>query len=182
MPDFRDVRRVLLLLALTSNGATAGYDSALKTHPASRQPTGDEAPHDYYWRLWIAAETDEERDRIAQDAREHLEHVRRRRVPPSEETAVQRDARIVREGQGLEVGEAALAFWCGPRDIVRARVARGRDPLLGERRGRPRTVADRRARVAEMVGAGATHPQVASLLGCSERTVRNDLSALSGHE
>lgn len=139
------------------------------------------------------AVTDARRLAVLEETTDELEHLRgygqSREPRPEGETAEQFAARIVNDGAGWSVRDAAVHFRCGEQHVRRVRKAAGREPENGEatapRVGRPRAggrFADgpaaeaRRVNLIDLVERrGYTIAAAARLLGVSRSTAERDL-------
>jgi hypothetical protein len=172
------MRETLLQLALCSNGTTTSWAPSGSSE-RDRSPTlgiGD-APELELARAFDCAVNDQQRERVLGRATETLDRIRRSRADASAgETLEERNARIVRDGEGVPARDVAIWARCGIRDVHKARDAAGRDLELGRplRNGELRA-ADRRVELARLVGEGMSVRNAARSLGCSESTARRDL-------
>lgn len=136
--------------------------------------------------------TDEGRRRVVSAAWEELKHIRgqdeRPVVVEDEDWWAKVNAEIVKYGEGFSVKEVAIRFRCAERIVINARLAAGREPVLGKlpeseggrRRGAAGkfeevNAAARQARVRELDEKGLKLTQIAMILGVSKTTVERDL-------
>ena len=175
------MRRVLLGLALTSNGRTASYNPSGGggDHQPPLELRPGDAPHDDFLDLYARAADDRQREEVLHDAEAQLRAIRVARGPKAGawETQAQRDARIVEQGEGWPALEVARAIHCGINDVRRARARAGRDTEFGRlpRNGRALDEPDRRADVLRMASEGSTERQIAFALGLERTMVRRIL-------
>jgi hypothetical protein len=180
------MRQVLLELALTSNAGAARMDASsgggsaryyTDTLLAGTLGPGD-APHLHYAELYAQAETEEARERVFQEARETLQHIRRSSGDPTRvESRKELHARIVEHGEWVPKEEMARRARTSVSVVVKARRDAGRDEDLGLK---PRDMgrappAIRRARVRELDEKGSSAKQIAFALGLKYSTVLRDL-------
>jgi DNA-binding CsgD family transcriptional regulator len=173
------MRALLLELALTSNGRTSSWDvsSAGERDHTPHLGRGD-APELELAAAYEAAADDDARRAAIQGATETLDRIRRSRATTVVgETKTERDARIVRDGEGERARDVAIAIRCGIRDVWAARAANGRDTEFGRPclNGGSLTRRERQARVLELTGDGMSARAVAGALGVSYATVLRDL-------
>jgi hypothetical protein len=183
-----EMGRQLCQLALCSHVQAVSYEPKSRSGATkSRVLTGDKGNH------WAAADygppfapesrhsarTDAERVEVIERTKAEVEHLRGGEhmhvQRPAGETVEQRDARIVSDGQGYTLKEAAIHFRCGERDIRRARVAAGVDPDYGKAPAGVTSINERRTRVVEYRGQGHSVSAIALLLRVSKDTVKRDL-------
>lgn len=190
------MRDVLLDLALVSHARTTTWEpSTSGGKPGSRDLTGGDKGASYYAARYgepfhrctatcrhrqQPAGTDPERQAVLDEARAELRHLRghEQRERPTGETSDQRDARIVREGEGFPAREVAIRFRCGVTDVRRARNDAGREPDLGYPTTveQPLTRSDRRDRVRKLRDSGMSIGAIALRLGIGKATVHEDLA------
>lgn len=191
------MREVMLQLLMCSHVPAGPYDPIGRSRDAKEQ-SGARPPGDLGAESWLAeeydrCETDDQRRETIRKAREELKDVRK--GPDERPAEIEMDAddwletrnkEIVAQGEGLTIDEAAIKFRCGPRDIVKARRADGRETDRGlkpefeggrERGDGGRFEADeaKRARVIELDGEGYRISQIAMLTGLSRSTVERYL-------
>lgn len=178
----RRMARVLLQLALTSNGNISRPDPGTSGVHLSRDDVdytpklGSEAPHLYWRRLWDLCKTDDDREFTLDRAERDLLRIRRgRKRPAGGETREERDRRIVDYGEGLSVKEVALSARCGERDVRQARFNAGRDTELGLKLTSNSSPRDRATAARRYADQGLPAPRIAVLLGVSTSTIRRDL-------
>lgn len=153
------MRQVLLDLAMLGAGRTTSYNpSGGGGDYTPRAQTGD-APHLEYAARWNAADDDGERAAVLAAARAELDSARRSRaVPTAAESKQDRDARIVREGEGWPARDVAgvLSRHCGVAAALRLD---GRSAAtVGRATGRPGT----ERRLPNRAAAGTRRPLVAA--------------------
>lgn len=179
----RQMRDVLAQIETCSHVPAAGWGPKGRSrssdeHPGGGRPPGDTGhtrfAHAYgppfseatnaYWQ----ARTDEDRQRVLDEARAELAHIRGQTERPrvAGETSEQRNRRIVTEGEGFTVREVAIRFRCGERDVRRARTEADREPELGHEIESPD-----RHRVRELHGKGRTIASLTIQFGVSRSTV-----------
>lgn len=196
IPPAFEMRDLLARLELVSAGTTAswgasgGGDSSGDPAPESGDPN---PPHLHYRESYERAHHDDlehehrdggptsrQRRRVIRAAAEELERLTGRGSALERPAGESRDdlaQRIVSEGRGYTVDEAAVHFRCGPRDITKARIAGNRaidngDPL------EPNTEHDRAAaleRAVRMADDGMTVRQIAWTTGLPKSTVNDHL-------
>lgn len=180
------MRQVLAELEVTSNAPTSSYNpSGGHGAFASREPTtGDSwAPHLRYRRLYEDAVDERGRECVIEDAAKELHRIKHSSPPARPtESDEDRDARVVRDGEGWEAEIAATHFRLRLVDVWRVRRDAGRDKDYG----RPvagLTVArfERRARVQELKARnpGMTARQIALHVGADHKTVLADLRVVA---
>lgn len=147
---------------VTRFGVRAGVD----TPPL---PAGEpDPPLDHWLALWLDA-SPSERKLIVIAARSELAAWKRRPDPaPEGETGEQMIARLIREGEGWDVADVALAFRTSPRLVRRWRIEHDRNPDTGRIEG---SLADAQQLLAE----GKTLRQVAMLTGIPKSTLHRAL-------
>ena len=196
----RAMRDVLARLELVSAGTTASWGAAGSGGEQTRGPVSGDAnpPHLYFREDYERAHHDDleheardggpthrSRRRVLTAARDELERLTGRgaaaRERPAGESAADLAQRIVDEGAGYTVAEAAVRFRCGPRNVVKAREAGNRavdtgDPL------EPTSSKDRAAafrRAERMAAEGMTVRQIEFTTGLPKSTVADHLKRLS---
>jgi hypothetical protein len=128
-----EFKQILVGLAMLSHGATQNWDSDGRGGYDAVSPPGElSPPHLEFKYAWDDAGTLEELAAVVASAREYLEtHRRRPEVEVEGETAAERDARMIDEGEGWSAKEVALMFRCAAADVRRARIVASRDPETG---------------------------------------------------
>jgi hypothetical protein len=173
------MRDVLLQLAMCAAGRTPSYDSSGGGEPQPIPTLGvGDAPHLRYAALWDAAADESERQKILDEAVAELANIRKSSGDPTkEETAADRDRRIVRDGRGINAREVAVWARCGVKDVWNARRAAGVDTEFGldPLNGREMTARQRDEEIRRLTGTGMNAAQVASALQISASTVRRAL-------
>lgn len=180
------MRRVLGRLAVTSNGTTTSWDSGGGGDADSRPPSSGDAlpPHVRFANAYgppfapatgrfRQADDDAARERVLGDARGELEAVSRRTAPVVVgETLEQRNVRVLEDGTGWTVLDVANHFRIGHGEVIRLRLAAGREPANGTRT-KPVTedVIELRTRARSMRAARMSIGQIALLLGRSKSTI-----------
>lgn len=186
-----EMRSVLIELAVISHVPAAGYEPKgrsratdsvlLSSDPRERDHTYFAArygpPFHHPTPRAPGCQTDEQRAEVITWARGELRAIRGTgpRPQPVGETIAERDARIVKEGEGFTRREVAIRFRCGERDVTRARKNAGREPDLGRQPEEGLPADQRRGRVLKMKQNGMTPAQIARLLGVHRSTVERDL-------
>lgn len=177
------MREVLLQLELTSNGATAAYDSSGGGTPdyalvddwgRGRLGVGD-APHLTHRAAWRDARDDVERRSVLEAARAELAAIRRSRA--NQHAGEPQDAlaqRIVQEGRGWPAREVAIAMRCGVRLVWRVRAAAGLDVEFGEpaRDGRAMSRDELHAEIRRLHAKGMSGREIATALNIAHGSVR----------
>lgn len=170
------MHRVLIRLALTTNGRTTSWDSSGGGEPDYTPRLGhSDAPHLHYAERWRLAVDEDERSKVHAAAADELDQILKSRGDRTkEESKKSRDARIIREGEGVKAKEVAVRFRCGVTTVHSARRAAGRDLEWGRL---PREVepASRRAELERLIAAGCSVKQAAFSLGIAYVTARRDL-------
>lgn len=191
----REFAQTLAEMTLLSYGPVSRFDKSggrSSEHPGGRRPQGDSNPlhHEYAKRYARARETDEEteqregastrraRRRVLDEAREALESVLRR--PESaytEETAEQRDQRMIDDYAGWPAKDVALKMHCTPTHVRKIRMNRALDPDTGQEREEvpSMTAAERAEKARRMKDQGMSAKRIALVLGVHYDTVRRDL-------
>ena len=173
------MRQLLAELELTSHGTTPRVDApgsgGYYQHVvlAGDHPLED-PPHVVYRRLYEAATTDEQRQAVIAAAREALRAVRVSAGDPSrEETAADRDRRIVEKGEGWLDTEVARWARCLLRQVHNARAAAGRDLTWGKplRDGKQLEAEQLAAEITRLDRTGMPARQIAMALKVSYSTV-----------
>ena len=177
------MREVLVALGMTGAGRTTSVDASRSTTPdwslvddrgRGRLTPGD-APHLEFALRWDAAGNDDERLAVLEAARSELDAIRRSRAnPAANESKKDRDARIVRDGEGWAAREVAISFRTGIKDVWAARRAAGRELEYGQRPrdGRELSRDERRAEILRLRGAGLHPTAIADSLQLPRSTVR----------
>lgn len=170
---------VLLQLGMCAAGRTAAYDSSGggEFQPVPTLGIGD-APHLHYAELWNRASDDAERRQALEAATKELTTIRKSRGDPTrEETAADRDKRILSHGRGISAREVAVWARCGVRDVWNARRVAGVDTEFGlePHNGRELSPRQREAEIRRLTAAGMNAAQVAGALQISASTVRRAL-------
>lgn len=129
-----EMREVLTRLALTSVTRARVYAGTIScSSPTSLPPTGESSPAAAWCDRFNAA-APADRPTVLAGARDELASIRRRRFP----VTTVRDGddlreRIVRDGEGLDPLEVAIALRCTPTMVRRTRLVHGRDAERGKR-------------------------------------------------
>jgi hypothetical protein len=180
-----EMRKVLLALALLSNGSTTGWESSSgggsARHYEDHIPQlgyGD-APHLYWAKRWHECTSDQERDAVLTLATTALEEATTSRADfTAVESAAELHARIVELAGYVDRKEAAVRARTSEAVVARA----WREAGLDEYTGRPVTslaglpADQRRARVREYAATVTTNARaIARALGISYSTVLRDL-------
>lgn len=178
-------RRVLLGLALLSNGSIARMDGntgggSVRYYGSDVIPTlgrGD-APHLYYGVRWTAAVDEDERHALVRQAEDELKAARISQADPTKvETRADIEERILARGEGWSAQDVSVWANCPVRWVYEARRGANRD----EEWGRPvadatgLTADERRARVRELDGKGLPAKRIAFALSLPYSTVLRDL-------
>jgi hypothetical protein len=185
------MRDVLLQLALISQGRTASYNSSggseVDYTPITFNAAGDvvpisrdQAPHEHFARLYDAAESDDARQRVCDQAAKLLDDIRRSSGDPGRaETRQQLFARIVAAGEGWPAQDVANRMRCGVTLVRKAREEAGRETETGQllRNGRELTPEQRQAEIERLMADGLSARQVARALRLSYSTVLRALGA-----
>lgn len=180
------MRDVLLQLGMCAAGRTAAYDSSgggtpdyvLVDDAGDAKLTAGDAPHVHYAALWDAAGDDVERRAVLDAAIKELRSIRKSSGDRTrEESAAERDRRIVKDGRGISAREVAVSVRCGIKDVWNARRAAGVDTEFGlePHNGRELTARQRDAEIRRLTANGMNAAQVASALRISASTVRRTL-------
>ena len=153
-------------------GATASYNSDGGHAPPGSKPPGrldGEMPHEHWQRKWNQAILTVHKQRVYDEASSELEQWRRRpEVKVSEETTLELEARMVREGDGWSVQDVANHFNCTPTFVRRVRVKAG----VNLTSGAPaiikpmKTGDDESIRAHELADQGLSERQIRMILGC----------------
>lgn len=166
------MRRVLFEMRwLLPWGATACYDSKGGHAPPGSQPPASidgELPHEEWLRKWNAAILTREKQRVYDGALEELEGWRHRPVVEAhEETAVEFEARLVRDGDGWSIQDVANHFNCTPTMVRRVRLKAGVNLTSGEPAITPALHStDEGVRARALMDQGLSEKQVRMLLKC----------------
>lgn len=155
--------------ALIMHGATTHYDVRAGAE-RSPIPMGDSHPPiEFWWALYLRAESDEERADVETRANEALCAWRRRpEPPPVGESPEQWADRIIRDGEGWSAKDVALSERCTPRMVRRLRLTRERNPEDGRIEGSL-------AHARELRRAGHSLRSVAMLTGIPKSTLHEAL-------
>jgi hypothetical protein len=171
--------RVLAAASVVSEATTSSPDQAkVRSAPGSTPPAGDgDSLFHRFVRVLAAAGTDEDKLRDAiHRAETDLAAYRRARQTRPPETADQRDARIVRDYEGLLPVEAARLEQVSAENIRRVRFAAGRDTGTGEKRQYGwKTVNERRVLAMQFASVGWPARRIADELGVSHTQIQRDL-------
>lgn len=162
----RDIRQVLAELELISHGTITNYNPSMsigeKADP--RPPGGSGAEHIFWRHRYEQASTDDGRRKVIREAREELDKLRRQEpsTRSAGETTLERNVRIVKEGEGFSARQVAIHFNCGERDVRKARMAAGREPELGKQvSSRPQEKAEK---ARELIGQGVSTREASRIL------------------
>jgi len=177
---------VLLQLAMCAAGRTAAFDSSgggtpdyvlVDDNGRGKLGVGD-APHLHYAAEWDAASDDGARQRVLNAALKELSSIRKSSGDRTlEESAADRNRRIIKEGRGIAAHEVAVSVRCGVTDVWKARRAAGVDTEFGleSSNGRELTPRQRDDEIQRLTGTGMNAAQVAGALQISASTVRRAL-------
>ena len=165
-------------LNMIASGTTTAWSSEGGGKPGTKPPTTGEPGDDLAVldRRWEDAKSDADRREVVKDTRFLLrcwngEIARERRADLGRcwEDSTSRDERMLKEGRGWEPKLVAVAFKCGEKDVLKARLAAGLDPSTGE----PVEGADRMVVVRQLHAVGVSNRQIAGRVGVSHVTVAN---------
>lgn len=186
------MQEVLLQLALTSSTAAARMDAdsgggSVRYYSDSLLvgtlgPDEHGAPALFYARAYDAAETDQARQTVYEEARATLEAIRRSKGDPTKvETREELHARIVEHGEGWPARDVAAWAKTSVRIVHVARHEAGRDEEFGRppANGKALEVGVRRAQVLERAELGMSARQIAFALSLPYSTVLRDLGRKS---
>ncbi len=177
---------VLLQLAMCAAGRTAAFDSSgggtpdyvlVDDNGRAKLGVGD-APHLRYAAKWDAAGDDTARQAVLDAAREELSSIRKSKGDRTkDESAEERNRRIIEKGRGIAAHEVAVSVRCGVTDVWKARRAAGVDTEFGleSTNGRELTPRQRDEEIRRLTGTGMNAAQVAGALRISASTVRRAL-------
>lgn len=169
--------QVIAAACVVTEVSRSSSDANVHTAPGSTPPTGDsEGFVDRIVRLLNAARTDDQLRDAVHKAETDLAAYRRARLQRPPETAEERDARIIREYEGLLPLEAARLENVTAENIRRVRFMAGRDPATGNPKAYGwKSVSDRRVLAMQMRSAGRSLRSIAEDLGVSYQTIQRDL-------
>jgi hypothetical protein len=171
----REMRRILLAMLFVSEGTT-GKVGASHGKCESRPPAGSSWCLVEFWKTrWEACEDEREQAQCVEDATEALKLAQRGpdERPPGE-SAEELAERIVDDGEGLSVAEAANQFRCLERTVRQART-RAENPKREVQFGRPYVVpetVDREERVVYLLERHVSVRAVAAQVGMHAKQVQ----------
>lgn len=169
----REARQVLAEMELLSYGKTASLNSSgLGGEKENPVPQGDADPLADQWRFILLRCAAHDLEDLVREARDELDGIRRRDpallVESVEEPRTAWEARLVEEGEGYEARHVATSFLCGVKDVMRVRLAAGRDPSDG----RLTFSEDKVARVKKLAAGGLSEREIQAQTGVAKTTVR----------
>ncbi len=157
-------------------GSTTNYE----TEPShggdvsSGRPSGDENPPHLFWQeRWKEAGN---RRKVWEEAWEELLSLSQRKVVEyKEETRAERDARILKEGEGWSVKDIEYHFKLPARTIRAIRTQAGMTPETGMPTSvsRMKKEMDKPEWVRELAAKGLTERQISMITEVPKTTVRN---------
>lgn len=190
------MQQVLIDLEVASNGTTTNFDTSGGGVFGSKVPISGgcdlrtDPPHVHWRRRWDGADDDAGRQLVLRGARDELRRLRRASPPPrglKEETEAERDARLLRDGDGWRAEEVANTFKMTPSAVRKVRRRHGRDPERGtDDVDLPMpygTLEERRVRARQLMNERGLSLRAAALkMGVSHETVRRDLMTAARDE
>ena len=161
--------RLVIAYQLLGYGTTIRYGQR-RSADGGVLPGGEGNPPLEHWlHEWVIASSSYERRLIVQAARSELAAWKRRPDPPPEgETGEQMIERLIREGEGWEASDVALAFRCTPSLVRRWRTEHDRNPDTGRLEGSIEHAKD-------LIEQGLTLRQVAMITGIPKSTIHDHL-------
>lgn len=178
----REFAQVLAEMTLLSYGPVSRFDKSggrSSEHPGGRRPQGDGNPlHREYAEKYARAANRAERAETLHDAREALQAVLKRAEGAyEEETAEERDQRMIDDYSGWPAKDVALKMHCTPTHVRKVRMNRALDPDTGQEREEipTMTAAERQEKARRMKDQGMSAKRIALVLGVHYDTVRRDL-------
>lgn len=166
-------RSVVANLELVSHGGTAAWNpGGSRSVPGSKPPSGESRPvfSEALERL-SQAESTRSVELAVQWAEKALEAARRQDPTsrPEGESLAQRAYRIVEEGEGLSLADAAQHFRVPQGEVKQARLNAGR--FVGSGKRLPNDAPDQRQAVRSLKKSGLSQTDIAKQLGISQPTV-----------
>lgn len=170
-------RQVLAQAAIVTEVSRSSSETNVHTAPGSNPPAGDgDGLFDRIVRMLNAARTDDQLRDAVHKAETDLATYRRARLQRPPETSDERDARIVREYEGLLPLEAARLENVTAENIRRVRYMAGREPSTGKLKAYGwKTVSERRVLAMQLAAIGRPVRQIADELGVSHTQIQRDL-------
>jgi hypothetical protein len=174
--------QVLLNLELVSSGTVQRIGHSTRGEGENPWPAGCKGAEFLWFRgRWNAAYTDDARRKVLAEARDALrcltgrdERTKILQALAVEESKDDRDARIVKQGEGWSTKDAAIHFRVAEADVRRARLGADppREPALGLLVVARTEKLDELERVRALKERGMTERQIVSVTRIPKSTVR----------
>jgi len=169
-------RTLLARLSILAEASASSLEPSKRGTPGHAVLAGSIHPrdrtHDYWRQAFLAAWHDAPAlHRAVRSATRDLEAFTT--APKAgdrpEETRAQLDRRIVRDGTGYSIAEAAVHFRTTHKVVIAARTAAERDPSDGSEQ---QEIRDKAAKAREMARAGMTRRAIGRFLGAHHEQVK----------